>query len=51
VYKSAVDQVSLPRPMTRKVGGEPVRDSDMLAWASEFLSTVLGEPVAAGASR
>jgi transcription-repair coupling factor (superfamily II helicase) len=47
VYKTAADTVSLPRPMTRRVGGEPMRDTDLLAWAAELLKTVLGEPVAA----
>jgi transcription-repair coupling factor (superfamily II helicase) len=44
VYKSAADQVSLPRPMTRRVGGEPLRDTALLEWAAELLTTVLGEP-------
>jgi len=47
VYKVAADTVSLPRPMTRRVGGEPMRDTDLLAWAAELLDTVLGAPVKA----
>jgi transcription-repair coupling factor (superfamily II helicase) len=46
VYKPAADQVSLPRPTTRRVGGEPLRDAEMLAWCAEFLQTVLGDPPA-----
>ena len=46
VYKPAIDQVSLPRPMTRKIGGEVVRDAEMLAWCGEFLQTILGDPPA-----
>src|SRR5262245_18598016 len=46
VYKTAVEQVSLPRPMTRRVGGEPVRDAAMLEWCAELLATVLGDPPA-----
>ncbi len=38
------DQVSVPRPMTKKVGGEPVRDLALLAWCEELLTTVLGAP-------
>ncbi|MGI5245536.1 transcription-repair coupling factor [Dactylosporangium sp. CA-139066] len=49
VYKSAADTVSLPRPSTRRVGGEPMRDTALLEWAAELLTTVLGEPVAASA--
>ncbi|GAA2391147.1 transcription-repair coupling factor [Dactylosporangium salmoneum] len=44
VYKSAADTVSLPRPSTRRVGGEPMRDTQLLEWAAELLSTVLGDP-------
>jgi transcription-repair coupling factor (superfamily II helicase) len=44
VYKQATDQVSLPRPNDRKVGGEPLRDAAMLAWCAELLATVLGDP-------
>ncbi|NJC70235.1 transcription-repair coupling factor [Planosporangium thailandense] len=44
VYKAAVDTVSLPRPMTKRIGGEPLRDTALLDWAAELLKTVLGEP-------
>ncbi|HLL66181.1 MAG TPA: transcription-repair coupling factor [Micromonosporaceae bacterium] len=49
VYKVANDTVSLPRPMTRRIGGEPLRDTALLDWCAEFLTGVLGEPVAAPA--
>jgi transcription-repair coupling factor (superfamily II helicase) len=49
VYKTAVDTVSLPRPMTRRVGGEPLRDTALLDWCAELLRSVLGEPEAPGA--
>jgi transcription-repair coupling factor (superfamily II helicase) len=49
VYKHATDQVSLPRPSDRKVGGEPLRDAAMLQWCAELLETVLG-PVPAAAT-
>jgi len=42
VYKAAGDQISVPRPMTRRVGGEPVRDVELLRWCEELLTTVLG---------
>jgi transcription-repair coupling factor (superfamily II helicase) len=44
VYKAATEQVSVPRPMTARVGGEPVRDTALLDWCAELLSTVLGNP-------
>ncbi|MEU6073123.1 transcription-repair coupling factor [Micromonospora sp. NPDC047074] len=50
VYKSALDQVSVPRPSTRRVGGEPLRDQALLEWCAQLLKDVLGEPAVAGAS-
>ncbi|GAB7048560.1 transcription-repair coupling factor [Catenuloplanes indicus] len=50
VYKHATDQVSVPRPMTRRIGGEPVRDQALLDWCAQLLKDVLGEPVTVGAS-
>jgi transcription-repair coupling factor (superfamily II helicase) len=47
VYKQATDTVSLPRPMTARVGGQPVRDTALLDWAAELLRSVLGDPVPA----
>ena len=49
VYKAATDTVSLPRPMTRPVGGEPLRDTALLDWCAELLRAVIGEPVPAAA--
>ncbi|MEU0547410.1 transcription-repair coupling factor [Micromonospora sp. NPDC005979] len=53
VYKLATDQVSVPRPSTRRIGGEPLRDQALLEWCAQLLSDVLGAPAplaAAGAS-
>ncbi len=44
VYKQALDQVSVPRPSTRRVGGEPLRDQALLEWCAQLLKDVLGEP-------
>jgi transcription-repair coupling factor (superfamily II helicase) len=41
VYKPAAEQVSLNRPMTRAVGGEPLRDTALLAWCEELLTNLL----------
>ncbi|GIJ44803.1 transcription-repair-coupling factor [Virgisporangium aliadipatigenens] len=51
VYKAAADQVSLPRPSTRRVGGEPMRDTALLDWCAELLTSVLGDPPAPAAGR
>ncbi|MER7415307.1 transcription-repair coupling factor [Micromonospora peucetia] len=50
VYKQALDQVSVPRPSTRRLGGEPLRDQALLEWCAQLLKDVLGEPAVAGAS-
>jgi transcription-repair coupling factor (superfamily II helicase) len=47
VYKAAAETVSLPRPTTRRVGGEPLRDTALLDWARELLTSVLGDPAPA----
>ncbi|MDG4807916.1 transcription-repair coupling factor [Micromonospora sp. WMMD1120] len=44
VYKQATDQVSVPRPTTRRIGGEPLRDQALLQWCAQLLSDVLGAP-------
>jgi transcription-repair coupling factor (superfamily II helicase) len=50
VYKAAVHTVSVPRPVTKRVGGEPVRDVALLDWCTELLGNVLPAPAgAAGA--
>ncbi|WIM97256.1 transcription-repair coupling factor [Actinoplanes oblitus] len=43
VYKAANDQVSVPRPSTRRVGGEPLRDQELLQWCAQLLKDVLGD--------
>ncbi|WP_019870878.1 transcription-repair coupling factor [Salinispora oceanensis] len=44
VYKQALEQVSVPRPTTRRVGGEPLRDQALLEWCGQLLADVLGPP-------
>jgi transcription-repair coupling factor (superfamily II helicase) len=41
VYKAAVGQVSVPRPTTRRIGGEPLRDTALLDWCAQLLQDVL----------
>jgi transcription-repair coupling factor (superfamily II helicase) len=47
VYKSVTDQVSVPRPMTARVGGEPLRDLALLKWCEDLLTTLLDRAKAA----
>jgi len=48
VYKPATDTISLPRPATRRVGGEPLRDVPLLDWCRELIESVAGEPARVG---
>jgi transcription-repair coupling factor (superfamily II helicase) len=43
VYKQVSEQVSVPRPATRRMGGEPLRDQALLEWCAQLLRDVLGE--------
>jgi len=43
-YKSTVDTVSLPRPTTHRLGGEPMRDLPLLNWCAELITGVLDAP-------
>jgi transcription-repair coupling factor (superfamily II helicase) len=51
VYKAAADQVSVPRPTTRRVGGEPMRDTALLDWCAELITSIVGGPANAPAQR
>jgi transcription-repair coupling factor (superfamily II helicase) len=50
IVKQQVHSVLVPRPMTARVGGKPVRDAAVLQWAAEFVDGVLLGQVAAAAS-
>ncbi|MFN2540348.1 MAG: TRCF domain-containing protein [Mycobacteriales bacterium] len=41
VYKQALDTVLVPMPMTKQFGGQPLRDTELLAWAADLLEGVL----------
>ena len=44
VYKAAVQTVSVPRPVTKRIGGEPLRDISLLEWCTELMRNVLATP-------
>ena len=50
VVKPAVDTVLVPRPTTQRIGGQPLRDTDLLDWASGLLDAVLGGSIPAAAN-
>jgi transcription-repair coupling factor (superfamily II helicase) len=41
LVKETVGTVLVPRPSTVPVGGTPLRDVELLAWAAEFVDAVL----------
>jgi transcription-repair coupling factor (superfamily II helicase) len=41
VYKAASEQVSVPRPATARIGGEPLRDIALLDWCTNLMTTIL----------
>jgi transcription-repair coupling factor (superfamily II helicase) len=50
LVKPAVRTILVPRPMTRPVGGQPVRDAAVLKWAGDLVEAVLLGSVAAAAA-
>ena len=44
IYKQTVDTVLVPKPMTKPLGGQPLRDVELLAWAQQLLDSVLEQP-------
>jgi transcription-repair coupling factor (superfamily II helicase) len=41
IVKPAVRTILVPRPMTARVGGEPVRDAALLRWTTDLVQAVL----------
>jgi transcription-repair coupling factor (superfamily II helicase) len=50
IVKQTVDTILVPRPKTARIGGTPVRDVELLAWARDLLEAVLGDSVGAAAA-
>jgi transcription-repair coupling factor (superfamily II helicase) len=48
--KAAVRTVLVPRPTTARIGGQPLRDTAVLRWASEFVEAILLAQVSAAAA-
>jgi transcription-repair coupling factor (superfamily II helicase) len=45
--KDPVRTILVPRPATAAVGGQPLRNEALLAWAREVVDTVVDRPVVA----
>jgi transcription-repair coupling factor (superfamily II helicase) len=50
MVKPAVGTMLVPRATTARVGGTPLRDREVLRWAEEVVTSVLGGTVAAAAA-
>jgi transcription-repair coupling factor (superfamily II helicase) len=50
LVKPAVHTVLVPRPKTARVGGQPLRDRDVLEWARQVIEAVLLDDLAAAAT-
>jgi transcription-repair coupling factor (superfamily II helicase) len=46
LVKDAVRTILVPRPMTARVAGQPLRDTAVLCWASDLIEAVLLDSVA-----
>ncbi|MDX6198456.1 MAG: hypothetical protein QOJ79_1607 [Actinomycetota bacterium] len=50
IVKQTVDTVLVPRPKMARIGGTPLRDTELLAWSTGLLDAVLGDSVTAAAT-
>ena len=41
LVKAATDTMLVPKPMTARVGGQPLRDQELLGWARDLIDAVL----------
>ncbi|MGC0422597.1 transcription-repair coupling factor [Embleya sp. AB8] len=51
LVKTATQQILVPKPMTARIGGQPLRDVALLAWARDLVDAILLEPIAAAAGK
>ncbi|MET7302816.1 transcription-repair coupling factor [Embleya sp. NPDC005575] len=47
LVKTATQQILVPKPMTARIGGQPLRDVALLAWARDLVDAILLEPIGA----
>jgi transcription-repair coupling factor (superfamily II helicase) len=48
VVKQQLRTILVPRPTTRPVAGEPLRDVELLQWCTTLIDDVIAEPAVAG---
>lgn len=44
IYKQATEILLVPVPMTKPVGGRPLRDLDLLKWCADLVEALFLEP-------
>ncbi len=49
IVKDALGTILVPVPTTARVGGKPLRDLEVVAWARQLITAVLLDDIAAGA--
>ncbi|GII93253.1 transcription-repair coupling factor [Sinosporangium siamense] len=45
LYKSALDTLLVPVPKTKPLGGQPLRDLDLLKWCGDLVEALFLEPI------
>jgi len=50
LVKAPVRTILVPKPMTARVGGQPVRGRELLAWARDLVDAVLLDGISSGAA-
>ncbi len=51
VVKQALGSILVPRPRTSGIGGQPIRDADLLRWAREVVDAVIDRDLDPSATR
>jgi transcription-repair coupling factor (superfamily II helicase) len=51
IVKSQLSTILVPRPTTARIGGQPLRNLELLAWCRAVLEGVLDSPAAVAATR
>jgi transcription-repair coupling factor (superfamily II helicase) len=49
LVKPQLRTILVPRPATRPVAGQPLRDQELLQWCARLIDDVIAEPVGAPA--
>jgi transcription-repair coupling factor (superfamily II helicase) len=47
LYKTTVGAVAIPQPTTARIGGRPLRDTELLDWAAGGIDALVPQPATA----